>query len=242
MNNINNISFHKAALVSGIAILIMTIAAVAANDLTIGSLAVKDNAALTANNIMNSGMLFRIGIFSWLIVLICDVLAAWGLYIFLRPVNKDLSLLTAWLRLVYVAILGTSMLNYVKVLLLINSNDYISAFDIAQFQSHVMLHVTAFDEMWSIGLIVFGMHAGMLGYLCFKSGYIPKAFGVLLIIAFAGYVITNLGNLLVPGYDNYKRVLGFIFLIPMLSEVALGLWLIIKGGKVAHKNMILEQV
>jgi hypothetical protein len=226
-----NISLRKAAIVTGIAILIMTAAAVSATDLTIGSLVVKDNAAATTNNIINSEMLFRTGTFSWLITLICDVLAAWGLFIFLKPVNKDLSLLTAWLRLVYVALLGTAMLNYVKVLLLINNNEFISAFDTAQFQSQVMLLINAFDHMWSFALIVFGLHIALVGYLAFKSGYIPKTFGVLLIIAFAGYVITGLGNLLLPNYDNYKMVLGLIFILPMLSEVAFGLWLLIKGGK-----------
>lgn len=232
MNTINNISPRKAAIVTGIAILIMTAAAVSATDLTIGSLIVPDNPAATTNNIQASEMLFRTGIFSWLIVLVCDVLAAWGLYIFLKPVNRDLSLIMAWLRLVYVALLGTALLNYIKVLLLISGNNYVSALGVDQFQSHVMLLLNAFDDMWSIGLLVFGLHIFLLGYLSFKSGYIPKIFGILLIIAFAGYVITNLGNLLLPDYDNYKTVLGLIFLLPMLSEVALGLWLLIKGGKI----------
>lgn len=231
MENINNISLRKAAIITGIAILIMTIAAVSATDLTIGSLTVSDNVAATTNNIKASEMLFRVGIFSWLITLICDVLAAWGLYIFLKPVNKDLSLIMAWLRLVYVALLGTALLNYIKVLLLISGADYVSAFGVDQFQSQVMLLVNSFDKMWSVGLIVFGLHIALVGYLAFKSGYIPKILGILLIIAFAGYVITNLGNLLLPDYDNYKTILGLIFIIPMLSEVALGLWLLIKGGK-----------
>jgi hypothetical protein len=132
---------------------------------------------------------------------------------------------------VYVSLLGTAMLNYVKVLLLINNNEFISAFDTAQFQSQVMLLINAFDHMWSFALIVFGLHIALVGYLAFKSGYISKTFGVLLIIAFAGYVITGLGNLLLPNYDNYKMVLGLIFILPMLSEVAFGLWLLIKGGK-----------
>ena len=234
MNN-NDISLRKAAIVTGIAILIMTAAAVSATDLTIGNLVIKDNAAATTNNITDSEMLFRTGIFSWLITLICDVLAAWGLYIFLRPVNKDMSLLMAWFRIVYVALLGTALLNYVKVLLLINSNEFISAFDTAQFQAQVMLLVKSFDDMWSIGLIVFGLHIGVLGHLSLKSDYIPKVFGILLIIAFIGYVITGLGNLLLPDYDNYKMVLGLIFILPMLSEVALGLWLLIKGGKEPNK-------
>ncbi len=232
MKNINNINLRKAAIISGAAILIMTIAAVLATDLTIGSLVVTDNAATTTNNIIASEMLFRIGVFSWLIILICDVLAAWGLYVFLKPVNKDLSLLMAWLRLVYVAILGIALLNYIKVLLLISSDNFISALGTEQFQSQVMLLVEAFDNMWSFGLIVFGLHIFLLGYLALKSGYIPKIFGILLIIAFVGYVITNLGNLFIHAYSDYKIIVGYIFIIPMLSEVALGLWLLIKGGKV----------
>ncbi len=232
MNN-NNISLRKAAIVAGTAILIMTAAAVSATDLTIGSLIVKDNAAATTSNIIDSQMLFRTGIFSWLITLICDVLAAWGLYIFLKPANKDLSLLMAWFRLVYVAILGTALLNYVKVLLLISDDNYITALGTNQFQAQVMLLVKSFDNMWSIGLIVFGLHVGVLGHLSLRSGYIPKAFGILLLIAFIGYVITGLGNLLLPNYDNYKMVLGLIFILPMLSEVALGLWLLIRGGIVS---------
>ena len=232
MNNVNSISLRRAAIITGIAILIMTAAAVVATDLSIGSLIVPDNAAATTNNIRDSETLFRISILSWLIVLICDVLAAWGLYIFLKPVNKDYSLIMAWLRLVYVALLGTALLNYIKVLQLISDDNYPSALGIDQFQSQVMLLLNAFDNMWSIGLIVFGLHIFLLGYLSYKSGYVPKTFGVLLIIAFAGYVITNLGNLLLRDYADYKMVLGFIFLLPMLSEVALGLWLLIRGGKV----------
>lgn len=232
MKNINHITLREAAIVSGAAILIMTAAAVIATDLTIGSLSVADNAAATTNNIKASGMVFRAGVFSWLIILICDVLAAWGLYIFLKPVNKDLSLLMAWLRLVYVAILGVAMLNYIKVMQLISSENYVSSLGTNQFQSQVMLLVNSFDNMWSIGLIVFGLHIFLLGYLVFKSGYIPKTLGILLIIAFAGYVITNLGDLLVPAYSNYKTIVTYIFIIPMLSEVALGLWLLIKGRKV----------
>lgn len=240
MNNINNISLRRAAIIAGTAILIMTAAAVVATDLTIGSLIVTDNAAATSDNIKSSEMLFRTGILGWLIVLICDALTAWGLYIFLKPVNRDLSLLMAWFRLVYVAILGTSLLNYIRVLLLISGDNYASEFGTAQFQSQVMLSLSAFDNMWSFGLIVFGLHIAVLGYLAIKSGYIPKVFGILLIIAFAGYIITNLGNLLLRDYDNYKTVLGLIFLLPMLSEVALGLWLLIKGGKVPQTNINLN--
>ena len=231
-NAITDISIRKAAIVSGVAILLMTVAAVVATNLTIGSLVVKGDAVITTNNIITSEVLFRSGIFSWLIILICDVLAAWGLYIFLKPVNKLLSLLMAWFRLVYAAILGTALLNYVNVLLLISGDDYVSSFGIEKFQSQVMLSLDAFGSMWSVGLMVFGLHIFLLGYLAFKSGYIPKVWGVLLLIASFGYVITNSAKLLMPTYDNYKTEFELIFIIPMLSEVGLGIWLLIKGVKV----------
>ena len=231
INIINDISMRKAAIVSGVAIMVMTVAAVVATNLTIGSLIVKDDAVITTNNIITSEVLFRSGIFSWLIILICDVLAAWGLYIFLKPVNKHHSLLMAWFRLVYAAILGTALLNYVNVLLLISGDDYVSSFGIEKFQSQVMLSLDAFGNMWSIGLLVFGIHIFLLGYLALKSGYIPKIWGILLLIASVGYVITNSAKLLLPAYDDYKTVFELIFIIPMLSEVGLGIWLLIKGVK-----------
>lgn len=78
INRVAYISLRKAAIVTGVAILIMAIAAVFATDFVLGSLIVPGDAAATTNNIKASEMLFRTGIFSWLIILICDVLAAWG--------------------------------------------------------------------------------------------------------------------------------------------------------------------
>jgi hypothetical protein len=178
-------------------------------------------------------MLFRIGLFSWLIILICDVLAAWGLYIFLKPVSQSLSLLTAWCRLVYAAILGTALYNFAVVLLLVSGDHYLAAFGIDQLQAEVLLFLNAFYDIWSIGLVVFGFHILVLGYLVFKSGYIPKILGVILIIASFGYLITSFANLLLPNYQNYQAILEWIFIIPMvIGEVGLALWLLFKGVKV----------
>ncbi|MEJ2545699.1 MAG: DUF4386 domain-containing protein, partial [Calditrichaceae bacterium] len=88
------------------------------------------------------------------------------------------------------------------------------------------------QNMWSFGLIVFGIHIYFLGYLIIKSNYIPKWLGIVLVIAFAGYVTINLLDLLLPGYDQLKSIIEWIFIIPMLSEVYLGIWLLIMGVKV----------
>lgn len=228
---VTNIDQLKAAKVAGISILLMTIAAVVSNDIAIGSLVVPDNAAETLNNIMASKMLFRIGVFGWLIILICDMFAAWGLYIFLRPVNKNLSMMMAWSRLIYVAILGSSLMNLIDVLSLISGAEYLSIMGTEQLQTAVLFYSNAFQNTWSMGLVVFGIHVLFLGYLIIKSGFSPKILGILLILAFIGYTIINVSNLLFPQYEQIMVYIGWVFLIPMISEVALGIWLLIIGFK-----------
>ncbi len=229
-------TLRKAAFVTGIAILVMAIAAVFATDITIGNLVDPDDAATTFNNIKSNELIFRAGIFSWLIILICDVLAAWGLYIFLLPVNKSVSLITAWFRLIYTAILGTAILEYIYILSLVSNDHYISGFSMEQLQLLVMQSVNGFQDMWSLGLVVFGIHIYFLGYLIIKSNYIPKLLGIILVIAFVGYALTNVMDLFLLGYEQLKTIIEWVFIIPMLSEVYLGIWLLIKGIKVNQVN------
>lgn len=241
MKNIeNDITLRTAAVISGIAILAMTIAAIVATNFTIGSLIVIDNPAATTNNLMSGEFLFRVGLSCWMIILISDVIVAWGLYIFLKSVHKDLSLLMAWSRLIYAAVLGAAMINYVNILWLISNNSSVAKSGIDNIHLQVVLLLNSFDNTWSLGLVVFGIHLLLLGYLAYKSKSIPKVFGILLMIAFAGYIIINLGNLLLPDYENYKNIIQFIFIIPMLSEVALGIWLLLMGGKNTFKNTTLN--
>lgn len=220
---------RKAAIAAGIAIVIMTIAAIVSNDLTILKLIVPGDALETWENIVTSKMLFRIGVFSWLIVLISDAFAAWGLYIFFKPVNKNIALLMAWLRLVYVAVLAASIMNLVHVLLLINGAEYLSGIGTTQLQTQVLFYINAFYDFWECGLIIFGLHILFLGWLVFKSGFRLKVISILLFLAFFGYTIINVSNLLFPQYENIMYYLGMIFFIPMISEVALGIWLLFVG-------------
>jgi len=225
------LSQRKSAIVAGVAIVIMAILAGFVYGFVLNSLVVKGDAAATARNIKASEILFRIGIFGWLANLILDVLAAWALYIFFKPVNKAVSLLAAILRLVYVAILGTALLNFVFVLLLLTGADYLKVFETAQLHGLVLLFINAFEGIWSIGLVVFGLHIFALGYLVFRAGFIPTILGALLILGSLGYLITDSANLLLPNYEDYKATVELIFIVPMIfGELGLGLWLLIRGG------------
>lgn len=219
----------KAALAAGIAIIAMTIAATLANEITIGKLVVERNATETLKKILVSKTTFNVGIFCWLIILVSDVVAAWGLYVFLRPVSKDQSLIAAWFRLIYAAMLAVAIFNLVDVHILIHQAVPSAADLTVQLSRDVMFYLDAFDTTFSFSLIVFGIHILLVGILVLKSGFVPKIFGIILIIAFAGYAIINISNLLFPDYKDAMRIVEWIFLLPMLGEVALGIWLLVTG-------------
>ena len=184
-----DISLRKAAIVAGFGLLIMFIPAIFAHFYVLPSLIVPGDAATTANNIMANELLFHMSICSWLIVIILDLVVAWALYVLLKPVNKSLSLLAAWFRLMHVAIFGSAFVNLFSVLQLLSGADYLTVFETDQLHAQVMLFLNAFDYGLLIGLVFFGFHLFVLGYLVFKSGYIPRILGVLLIIASFGYLI-----------------------------------------------------
>ena len=229
-NRIADISLRKAARVAGFGLLIMFIPAVFTNYFVFSSLIVPGDAATTANNIIASEGLFRAGIVSWLIVLILDVVVAWALYVFLKPVNKSLSLLTAWFRLMYAAIFGTTQLILFIVLALLSGAAYLTVFEPNQLYALVLLFLNGYDYGSSIGFFFFSFHLGILGYLVYKSGYIPRILGVLLIVAFFSYLIESAGTILWP---NYPDVLTTVLAVPgFIGEVALAFWLLFKGSKI----------
>jgi hypothetical protein len=163
-------------------------------------------------------------------VAILDILIAWSLYIFLRPQNKSLSLLTAWLRIVYASILCVVIINLLNVLQLLNGTYYLTAFSESQLQTQIMLSLNMFSQGWELGLIIFGFHLLLLGYLILKAGYMRKILGILILLAASGYVIDGLGKLLLTDYSISISMFTFI------GEVVLIFWLLIVGRKIKETN------
>ena len=117
------------------------------------------------------------------------------------------------------------------VLQLLNGSEYLKAFETNQLHVQVLLSLNAFIDEWNMGLVIFGLHLLVLGYLAFKSGYIPKILGILVIIAGLGYLIDNLGKLLSPNYNVTIAMFTFI------GEVLLIFWLLWKGIKGVDKEL-----
>ncbi|EAC5804375.1 TPA_asm: DUF4386 family protein [Listeria monocytogenes] len=225
------ISQRRAAIIAGITMLVMVVCATFAVGFVSNSLIVKGDASATVSNIFNSLALFRGGLFCWLVILVSDIIVSWALYIFLKQVDNSVALLGAWFRLIYCAILGTSILNLVYVLLILSGGST-PATQSDQLNAQVMLFIDAFNKMWSFGLIIFGLHLLIIGTLILKSGFIPKFLGILLLIAALSYVIVHLLHVFFPQFEQTTGFLENILSLPMaLGELAFGIWLLIRGGR-----------
>ena len=230
MNNVNKTSLARAALIAGIGLLIMVIAAPFAELYVFPKLIVPANAAETVKNIIVNKTLFTSAIFGYLITFICDLVVAWAFYVLLKPVNKNLSLITAWFRWVYTGIALVALLNLVTVLRLLNTSDTLTGFQPDQLHAQVMLSLSAFRTQWHFGMLFFGIHLGLLGYLVFRSKYIPGILGVLLIIAGLGYLLTTLKPFLFPSINLDFAEYTFY------GELIFMLWLLIRGSRIKETN------
>ena len=223
---------RKVARIAGVGYLIIILAGIFAEFFVRSSLIVPGDAVATANNIMASEGLFRAGIASDLIMLVFDVIVALALYVLLAPVNKPLSMLAAFFRLMHTAIYGVTLLNLVFVLLVLSGAEYLTVFAPHQLDSLAMLFLDGHNYGYLIGLVFFAFHCGVLGYLIFRSGFIPGILGILMIAASLGYLIDSFAQILMPNYSNYAAIFLTIVAVPaIIAELSLCLWLLIKGVK-----------
>jgi Domain of unknown function (DUF4386) len=192
-----------------------------------GSVIVPGDAAATADNILASEGLYRLGFVSDLVMLLADIGVAVLFYILLRPVSRTLALFATALRLTMDAVLGVNLLNHFAALLLLSDDGYLTAFDAEQRDALVLLSLEAQKYGYLVALVFFAVHVAVLGYLFYRSTYFPKLLGVLLGLAAVGYLADSLAFFLVPGYDG---ALSPVALAPVfVAEIAVILWLIVKG-------------
>ena len=190
------------------------------------NLIVSGDAVATAHKIMASESLFRLGIVSALVGAIIPILYLLLLYKLLKPVSKDSAVLMVVLALLGVPIAVFNEFIQLGVLQLLSGADYLTVFTTAQLQALAYLFVRLHSYGINIQFIFSGLWLFPLGYLVFKSGFLPRILGVLLIIGGFGYLIDVFSGFLFPA-SNLS-----IGLVTGLSEIFFLLWLLIKGVNV----------
>ncbi|MEZ5185453.1 MAG: DUF4386 domain-containing protein [Candidatus Nanopelagicales bacterium] len=228
----NTLTARRAAVIAGIGYLAIFVLAMFANFMVRNGLVDTGDATATFNNIAESQSLFRLGTVAFLFVFMIDVVVAWALYVLFRPVNREVSLLAAWFRLVYTVMLGVSLIFFMVAARIISGSDYLAGVSVQGADIPVMLLLDAFNYSWLIGLACFGVHLMLLAYLVITSGAASKALGVLLGIAGVAYVIDTLANTLLGNYSDYAS--GFLLMVAIpsiIGELWFTIWLLVKAGK-----------
>ena len=221
-------SIQKTARTAGFLYFMYIITTIFADVIGRSKLIVFGDATATAHNIMASAWLFRLSFVSDLFSAVLFLLAAWALYVLLKTVNKELALLFLLLNLGGVAVYSINLLNQFAALLLLSGADYLKVFQADQLQALAMLFLNLYKNGYWISQIFFGAWLFPLGYLVFKSGFLPRILGIVMMIHCVGWLMTFLQFFLFPGFGV---IIYLTYPLGFISEFGLTLWLLIKGAK-----------
>jgi hypothetical protein len=183
--------------------------------------------AATVENLMASQSLFRLGIVAETVIVLVEIVVSALLYVLFRSVSKPLSLAAALARFAQSILQAVNLFTAVPALLLLGGAGYLTAFNPDQLNALVLLFADANAFMIIIWGLIFGFHLLLLGYLVYRSGFMPKILGILLMIGGVGYLAQSYGHILVPQYDEILSTVVIVLSIP--GELAFTVYLLWKG-------------
>jgi hypothetical protein len=199
-----------------------------------GKIMVPGDAAATAANMRSMESLWRFSVAGEYLLLICAIALALIFFVLLRPVSRDLALLAVFFNLVSVAVEAAVQLNLLGALFALGNADYLKAFKPEQLYALASLSVKLHGYGFGVALIFFGCVCLVLGYLIFRSGYLPRTVGVLMQIAGLSYLTDSFALLLAPSFAD--RIFPGILVPAFVGEASLCLWLLVKGVNVEEWN------
>lgn len=226
---------NKTARLAGLLYLVLVVGGIV-NLLYIPSrFIVWESPSETLSNIITSEMLFRVGILSGIVTFLFYILLPLALYKLLNHINKSHALLMVIFALTSVPISFVNMLNKFSILTLIGNANYLKELTTEELQFQVMFYLNAYNNGNQLSQIFWGLWLFPFGYLVFKSGFLPKVLGVLLMAGCFGWIISFLGGFLITDY-NETTISTIVGLPAAIGEIGICLWLLIMGTKTLKLN------
>jgi len=219
----------KAARVAGAVYLSLVLTAPFSLLYVPGKLIVRGNATATANNILTHETLFRFGIVTDLLSSVIFIFVGIALYHLLSGVNRTWARMMVSLVLVSAAVAFLNVLNNLAALILFRGGDFLTVFDKPQREALGMLFIRLHSQGIIIDELFWGLWLFPFGVLVMRSGFLPWILGVWLIVNCFAYLAISLTSLLLPDYGTV--VYHYVFPV-LFGEMAIVLWLLIKGAKV----------
>lgn len=225
MDSITGTSPRSLARMAGALYLVNIVLGAIAVGFIPAALIVTDNAAATAHNIQANELLYRFGIAAHVVVTATNVPLVVIFYELFRVVNRRVTLLLVFFSLVGTAVESASLLNQFAPLALLNG-PHAGAVADQQALSYAAVTVTGYD----LGNVFYGFYAFAIGYLVFKSTFLPRAIGVLLVIDGISYLVYSFADMLAPGFAANLVPWAQLPILP--AEGSLCVWLLISGVNV----------
>jgi hypothetical protein len=228
MERIAEASPRPSARITGVVYLVYFLTAVL-GEFFLKGLVVSGDAGSTANNILAHHPLFRLGLATGLIATACYIAVTALFYDLFKPVNRSLSLLAAFFSLVGCAISAFGSLFQLVPFVVLGGSQYLSVFKMEQLRAVALMFLELNTQAANIYLVFFGFYDLLIGYLIFRSAFLPRILGVPMALAGLGW-LTFLSAPLANYLSPYILVLGF------LAELALCLWLLVMGVNVQRRK------
>jgi len=210
---------RRIAITTGISLLIMAIVAGFSFGYVYPEFNQIDQSEFTYDNMLNNKELYKNMLLGILIILILDLLVSYTLFRYFEKDNRRLSLISAIIRIIYTIIFAIATLYLVR-----NLTDFevTNQSIVANFQN--------FEFAWNVGLMIFGLHIILIGFLMKLHNRIPKFLYYLTLIGGISYVLVHLLKLNFP--SQFVANLEMVLALPMaFGEIGLAIWLLVKGGK-----------
>lgn len=203
-------------------------------EMYVPSLMLGEDAATTAAQLRTNDGLFRLGFAAYLVEAVSDVVLAWLFYVILKPVHRELALLSAFFGLVSTTLFAVTKMFYFAAPMFVRGSEYLTAFPSDQLDAFATLFLSLYGVLSGLTMLFYGMPWIIRGYLTYKSDYLPRALGLLMIAAGVGFVGKTITYVLVPAYSSN------LLLAPMFfNALALAIWMLVRGvdqDKFAARN------
>jgi len=221
---------RASARIAGALYLIVIVAGIFTELFVRGRLIDYGDAAATASNILAHEQLYRVGFVAGILYLACNIPLTVIFYELFRVVNRSLALLVAFFSLVGTALESVSLLFHFAPLALLGGADYLAAFATEQLHALALLSLKLRAVTFLTDLVFFAFYCLAIGYLIFRSTFLPRILGVLMGIAGLSYLTHSLTTFLTPRFAS--SLVPYILLPCLVAEASLCLWLLARSVNV----------
>jgi Domain of unknown function (DUF4386) len=229
MERIREMSPRLLARMAGVFYVLEGLTSVFGQLIVPGRLVVSAAAAVTAANILGNVSLFRLGLAASLLAVAFHIVQTLLFYDLFKPVSTRVSLLLVFFSLVAIALQAVSSLFQLPALVVLRHGGALGAFSAEQLQSLALVFLRWREQAFNVFLVFFGFRCALIGYLIYRSTFLPRIIGVLMAFAGLGYLM-----LLWPPLVDYVAPFNLVLAAP--GELSLVAWLLVVGVNVERWN------